>query len=55
MADIHIHVGGRIGCPSDGTTLSDIDLGDPVHAYPALTADGALVIGSRRRRLVAIT
>ena len=34
--------------------LFDVSLGAPVDAYPALTADGALIIGATNGTLVAI-
>ena len=46
--------GHVLGVDSRGATLFDVDLGDSVYSYPALTADGALVVGSRNGRLVAI-
>lgn len=42
------------GFAADGTRLFDVDTGASVSSYPALTADGALVIGSANGRLFAI-
>ncbi|WIV54403.1 PQQ-binding-like beta-propeller repeat protein [Amycolatopsis nalaikhensis] len=46
--------GHAYGFGADGTRLFDVDLGGPVDSYPALTADGALVIGSRDGLLTTI-
>ncbi len=46
--------GHVLGVDSGGATLFDVDLGDSVYSYPALTADGALVVAGRSGRLVAI-
>ncbi|HEY3471619.1 MAG TPA: PQQ-binding-like beta-propeller repeat protein [Amycolatopsis sp.] len=46
--------GHAYGFGADGTRLFDVDLGGPVDSYPALTADGALVIGSRDGFLTTI-
>jgi peptidoglycan/xylan/chitin deacetylase (PgdA/CDA1 family) len=45
----HVH-----GFAPDGAQLFDIDVGATVDAYPALTADGALIIGVTDGRLLAI-
>ncbi len=42
------------GFGPDGTRLFDLDVGATVDSYPALTADGALVIGVTDGRLLAI-
>jgi outer membrane protein assembly factor BamB len=42
------------GVSPAGVVLFDVNLGSPVDAYPALTADGALVIGASNGTLVAI-
>lgn len=42
------------GVSPAGTVLFDTDLGAPVDSYPALTADGALIIGAGNGTLVAI-
>lgn len=47
--------GHVVGAAPDGAVLFDVDLGSPVYAYPALTGDGALIIGSRDGALVAIS
>lgn len=47
--DGHAH-----GLDPDGTPLFDVDLGAPVDSYPALTADGVLLVGSRDGTLTAI-
>lgn len=46
--------GHVVGAAADGTMLFDLDLGSSIYAYPALTGDGALVVGSRDGELVAI-
>jgi len=46
--------GHVLGVDGSGAVLFDVDLGDSIYSYPALTADGALVVGSRNGRLVAI-
>jgi peptidoglycan/xylan/chitin deacetylase (PgdA/CDA1 family)/outer membrane protein assembly factor BamB len=45
----HIH-----GFAPDGHQLFDIDVGATVDSYPALTADGALIVGVTDGRLLAI-
>lgn len=54
----HLYFGGEnghaYGYNPDGTRLFDIDLGGKVDSYPALTGDGALVIGSRNGLVTAI-
>ena len=47
--------GHVIGVAPDRTVLFDVDLGQSVYSYPALTADGALIIGGRDGALVAIS
>lgn len=47
--DGHAH-----GLGPDGTALFDVDLGSPVDSYPALTADGVLLVGARDGTLTAI-
>jgi outer membrane protein assembly factor BamB len=42
------------GVSQAGEVLFDVNLGAPVDAYPALTADGALIIGATNGTLVAI-
>jgi len=42
------------GFAPDGTTLFDLDVGATVDSYPALTADGALVVGVTDGRLLAV-
>jgi outer membrane protein assembly factor BamB len=42
------------GVSPAGLVLFDVDLGAPIDAYPALTADGALIIGASNGALVAI-
>ena len=42
------------GVSPTGVVLFDVNLGAPVDAYPALTADGALIIGASNGTLVAI-
>jgi outer membrane protein assembly factor BamB len=46
--------GHAYGFTPDGRPLFDVDLGGPVDSYPALTADGALVVGSRNGFVTAI-
>jgi outer membrane protein assembly factor BamB len=46
--------GHAYGYDGDGTQLFDVDLGGQVDSYPALTADGALVVGSRNGYVTAI-
>ncbi len=46
--------GHVIGVAPDRSLLFDVDLGEPVYSYPAVTADGAVVIGGRDGTLVAI-
>ncbi len=46
---------GRLfGVAPDGRVLFDVDLGGPVDSYPALTADGAVVIGDRSGQVIAV-
>jgi hypothetical protein len=45
----HIH-----GFAPDGHQLFDLDVGATVDSYPALTADGALIVGVTDGRLLAI-
>jgi outer membrane protein assembly factor BamB len=42
------------GLTSDGGKLFDVDVGGPVDSYPALTADGHLIVGSRNGVLTSI-
>jgi hypothetical protein len=42
------------GVSRAGVVLFDVNLGAPDDAYPALTADGALIIGATNGTLVAI-
>jgi len=42
------------GVSAAGVVLFDVNLGAPVDAYPALTADGALIIGASNGTLVAV-
>lgn len=44
---------GRPRVDGDGATLFDLDLGDSMYSYPALTADDALIVGSGNGPLVA--
>jgi outer membrane protein assembly factor BamB len=46
--------GHVLGLGPDGTLLFDVSVGGAVDSHPALTADGALLIGSRNRMLTAI-
>jgi outer membrane protein assembly factor BamB len=46
--------GHAVGVDANGATLFDVDLGAPVDSYPALTADGNLIIGTRDATLSAI-
>ena len=46
--------GNVYGVSPAGAVLFDVNLGAPVDAYPALTADGALIIGASNGTLVAI-
>lgn len=46
--------GHAIGLDANGATMFDVDLGGPVDSYPALTEDGALIIGARNGTLSAI-
>jgi outer membrane protein assembly factor BamB len=46
--------GHAYGFAPDGRALFDVDLGGPVDSYPALTGDGALVVGSRNGFVTAI-
>ncbi len=56
--DGNAYVGTRLGhiygFTSTGTRLFDIDTKDTVDSYPALTGDGALIIGSSNGLLYAI-
>lgn len=51
FATLNGHV---MGAAADGSLLFDVDLGSSIYAYPALTGDGALLVGSRDGELVAI-
>ena len=46
--------GHALGLDPKGAVVFDVDLGAPVDSYPALTADGALIIGARNATLTAI-
>lgn len=46
--------GRALGVDPSGRVLFDVDLGDSAYAYPALTADGVLIVAGRSGRLVAI-
>jgi outer membrane protein assembly factor BamB len=46
--------GHVIGLGPDLAVLFDVDVGGPVDSYPALTADGALIVSDRDARVVAI-
>jgi len=46
--------GHVFGLDPAGATLFDLDVGAPVDSYPALTADGNLIIGARNGSLTAI-
>jgi outer membrane protein assembly factor BamB len=54
----HVYFGGQDGhvyrYAPRGERLFDVDVGGPVDSYPALTADGVLVVGSRNGVLTAI-
>jgi outer membrane protein assembly factor BamB len=56
--DYRVYFAGQnghvFGVSPAGVVLFDVDLGAPVDAYPALTADGALIIGASNGALVAI-
>jgi len=47
--DGHVH-----GLARQATVLFDVNLGSPIDSYPALTADGTLIVGARDSRLTAI-
>jgi hypothetical protein len=47
--------GHLLGVAPDGSVLFDLALGSPIDAYPALTADGALIVGDRDGGLTAVT
>jgi hypothetical protein len=47
--------GHLLGIAPDGSVLFDLALGGPIDAYPALTADGALIVGDRDGGLTAVT
>jgi outer membrane protein assembly factor BamB len=53
-----VYFGGQdghvYGYAPRGERLFDVDVGGPVDSYPALTADGVLVVGSRNGVLTAI-
>lgn len=49
VQDGHAH-----GLDPDGRPLFDVDLGAPVDSYPALTADGVMLVGARDGTLTAI-
>lgn len=46
--------GHLLGAAPDGAVPFDVDLGSSIYTYPALTADGAVVAGSRDGELVAV-
>ena len=46
--------GHVIGLDTTGATLFDVDLGAPVHCYPALAADANLIVGARNGTLSVI-
>lgn len=46
--------GHAFGVDSGGTLLFDLDLGAPIDSYPALSADGALIIGARNGILTSV-
>lgn len=46
--------GQPLGVAPDGSVLFDVTLGGPVDSYPALTADGTVVIGDRSGEVVAV-
>lgn len=46
--------GHLLGVDPAGTVLFDVGLGSSIWSYPALTGDGAVVIGSRDGELVAV-
>lgn len=56
--DYRVYFGGQnghaYGLDAHGTLLFDVDLGAQVDDYPGLSADGALIIGSRNGMLTAI-
>ncbi|WP_086663351.1 PQQ-binding-like beta-propeller repeat protein [Lentzea kentuckyensis] len=47
-------VGHVYGLTPEGGVLFDVNVGGPVDSYPALSADGALVVGSRNGVLTSI-
>jgi outer membrane protein assembly factor BamB len=56
--DYRVYFGGQnghaYGVDAAGKVLFNVDLGGPVDCYPALTADGALIIGAGNGTLTAI-
>ena len=46
--------GHVFGVDSGGTLLFDLDLHAPIDSYPALSADGALIIGARNGILTSV-
>ncbi len=56
--DYHLYVAGHDGhlhgFAADGSQLFELDLGAPVNSYPALTADGTLLVGSANGALTAV-
>jgi outer membrane protein assembly factor BamB len=46
--------GHVVGFGPDAAVLFDVDLGGPIDAYPALTADGALVVSDRDGLVAAV-
>jgi outer membrane protein assembly factor BamB len=46
--------GHVFGVDSGGTLLFDLDLDAPIDSYPALSADGALIIGARNGVLTSV-
>jgi outer membrane protein assembly factor BamB len=56
--DYRVYYGGQnghvYGIAPNGTVLFDVNLGGPINSYPALTADGALIVGASNGTLAAI-
>lgn len=46
--------GRLLGVAPDARVLFVVALGGPVHSYPALTADGTVIIGDRSGDVVAV-
>jgi outer membrane protein assembly factor BamB len=57
--DHRVYFGGQnghvYGLSPTGAVLFDVDLGAPIDSYPALTADGVLVVGAGNGTLAAIS